>query len=114
MNRILTLASLTAALAFAACDGPRENAGEEADAAANLVDSEDTLRSGPNEEMGARQDAAAEAAADSKEAQADALEAQAAESSAAARQRAATLRNEADTVRKAEPAPPPPAEVNGM
>jgi len=100
---------LAAGLTLASCDGPRENAGEKADAAAGVVDSEDTMRSGPAEEMGARQDDAAEMRADAKEAQADSIEASAAETSEAASQRAAALREAAEADRNAEP-----ADVNGM
>ncbi len=42
--RILAFAAL---MALAACDGPRENAGENADYAAGAVNSPDTLRQGP-------------------------------------------------------------------
>lgn len=103
-----------AALALAGCDGPRENAGEKADAAAGRVGSEDTLRSGPAEEMGAKQDAAAESQADAMEAKADAIEAAAAEARETARQRAETLRKEAETARQVPPPPPVDVEVNGM
>ena len=116
MRHVLKLLVLTTALAAAACDGPRENAGEKADADANLVGSEDTLRSGPAEELGARQDAAAESQADAMEARADAIEDSAKEAREAARQRAEALRKEAEAARKVEAPPPPPpqAEINGM
>jgi pectin methylesterase-like acyl-CoA thioesterase len=114
MRHVLKLLVLTAGLAAAACDGPRENAGEEADAAANRVGSEDTLRSGPAEEMGARQDAAAESQADAMEARAESIEDSAEEAREAARQQAQALRNDAEAARKVEPAPPRQAEVNGM
>ncbi len=117
MRIVLKVLALTTVFAISACDGPRENAGEKADAAAGRVDSEDTLRSGPAEELGAKQDAAAESRADAKEAQAEALEDRAAQASEAARQRAEALRKEAQAVREAPPAPPPrPAdtEINGM
>jgi hypothetical protein len=117
MRHFLSSLILPVALAASACDGPRENAGEKADAAAGAVTSEDTLRSGPAEEMGARQDAAAEGRADAKEAEADSIEASAAETREAARQRAKALRKEADAARKAPADPPPPrkdADINGM
>ncbi|HEX8126975.1 MAG TPA: hypothetical protein VF548_15475 [Allosphingosinicella sp.] len=49
---VLTLA---AGLALAACDGPREQAGEKADNASGAVDGEDSMKSGPAETMGERQ-----------------------------------------------------------
>ncbi|HEX8214719.1 MAG TPA: hypothetical protein VF582_04515 [Allosphingosinicella sp.] len=113
MRHLLKLLVFTAALSAAACDGPRENAGEQADAAANRVGSEDTLRSGPAEEMGARQDAAAESQADAMEARAESIEDSAEQAREAARQRAAALRKEAEAARTVEPAPPQ-AEINGM
>jgi len=118
MRHILKLLVLSAAgLAAAACDGPRENAGEKADAAAGRVGSEDTLRSGPAEEMGAKQDAAAESQADAMEARAESIEDSAEQAREAARQRAEALRKEAEAARAVEapPAPPPtPSEINGM
>ncbi|MDQ3140420.1 MAG: hypothetical protein M3Q15_06815 [Pseudomonadota bacterium] len=113
----LKLLLVALSLSVAACDGPRENAGEKADVAAGTVDGEDTFRSGPAEEMGARQDAAADAMADAKEAEADSLEAAAAETRQAARQRANALRKEAQVVRDAPAAaaaPEPMVDVNGM
>ena len=113
MRQTVQLLALAAALSTASCDGPRENAGEKADFEANRVGSEDTLRSGPAEEMGARQDAAAESQAEAIEARAEAIEASAAEASQAARQRAEALRKEAEAARKSEP-PQPEPEINGM
>jgi len=75
MMRVVLM--LAAVAALAACDGQREQAGEKADNAAGVVNSEDSLESGPAETMGERQDEAKDAAEDAKEAQADALEEQA-------------------------------------
>ena len=61
---------MTALIALAACDGPRENAGENADFAAGVVNSEDTLRQGPAEKLGEAQDIAAKRAEEAKEAEA--------------------------------------------
>ncbi|MBN2974006.1 hypothetical protein JW805_18550 [Roseomonas aeriglobus] len=47
MTRRLGSLVLVASLLLAGCDGPRENAGEQADANAGVVSSEDTLASGP-------------------------------------------------------------------
>lgn len=68
---------LAAAAALAACDGPREQAGEKTDNAAGAVDGEDSMESGPAETAGEQQDQAKDAVEDAKEAQADALEEQA-------------------------------------
>lgn len=114
MRHMLKLALLTAGLAAAACDGPRENAGEQADFEANRVGSEDSLRSGPAEEMGAKQDAAAESRADAIEARADSLEASADEAHEAARQRARSLREQAKATRDPAPPPRPDVDINGM
>lgn len=114
MTRAFQLLLLGTALGLAACDGPRENAGEKADAAAGRVESEDTLRSGPAEEMGARQDAAVDAKADALEAEAESLESEAEERRENARQRADALRKDAEAARKVEPAPQPEPEINGM
>src|SRR5688572_28910107 len=62
MRRICVITCLV--FGIAACDGPREQAGEKADNASGAVGSEDTLRSGPAETMGERQDEAAESAND--------------------------------------------------
>ena len=88
-----------AALALFACDGPRENAGEQADFAAGEVNSEDTLRSGPAEQMGRLQDKADQASRRAADARADALEAAADEKREAADQQADALENEARRVR---------------
>ena len=80
--------ALLGLLALAGCDGPRENAGENADFAAGEVGSNDTLRQGPAEKLGESQDVAEERAEEAKEAEAKALEAQ-----------ADALENQADRVR---------------
>ena len=88
-----------AVAALAACDGPRENAGENADFAAGEVGSNDTLRQGPAEKLGEAQDNAEKRAAQAEEAEAKALEAQADEQRAAADQQADALEDQADLVR---------------
>ncbi len=91
--------ALTAVIALAACDGPREEAGENADFAAGVVNSEDTLRQGPAERLGEAQDIAAKRAEEAKEAEARALEAAADEKREAADQQADALEEQADAVR---------------
>ena len=86
-------------LILAGCDGPQEQAGEEADAASGAVGNEDTLRSGPAESLGELADEAQESAEEAAEAQAQALEKEADAARDAAEQSAAALEQEADTVR---------------
>ena len=95
----MRMIALAALIALAACDGPRENAGENADAAAGAVGSNDTLRQGPAEELGEAQDEAEERAKEAKEAEAKSLEAQADEARKAADQQADALEDQADRVR---------------
>jgi phage/plasmid primase-like uncharacterized protein len=97
--RIPAALTLAAALAVAACDGPREQAGEKADNASGAVDGEDSVKSGPAETMGERQDEAADSANEAKEARADALEEQADSERDSAAQRAEALEQEADKAR---------------
>ena len=87
------------ALGLAGCDGPRENAGEQADFESGAVNSEDTLRSGPAEELGELEDRADEARRRAADARADELEAAADEKREAADQQADALENEAKKVR---------------
>ncbi len=94
--RLLALAAL---IALAACDGPRENAGENADFAAGVVNSPDTLRQGPAEKLGEAQDMADKRAREAKEAEAKALEAAADEKRAEAEKEAEALEQQADAVR---------------
>ena len=82
-----------------ACDGPKEDAGEQADFEAGVVNSEDTLRSGPAETLGEKQDEADQARNAAVEARADALDAAAAERRAAAAEQAQKLEGQADAVR---------------
>lgn len=91
--------ALIALAALAACDGPRENAGENADFAAGEVGSNDTLRQGPAEKLGEAQDMAEKRAEEAREAEAKALEAQADEKRQAAEQQADALEDEAERVR---------------
>ena len=98
--RTLAIAALIAALSsLAACDGPRENAGENADFAAGVVNSPDTLRQGPAERLGEAQDIAAKRAEEAKEAEARSLEAAADERRAVADKEADALEEQADEVR---------------
>ncbi|HZB69087.1 MAG TPA: hypothetical protein VE403_01875 [Sphingomicrobium sp.] len=91
--------ALAALIALLGCDGPRENAGENADYAAGVVNSPDTLRQGPAEKLGEAQDMAAKRAEEAKEAEAKALEAAADEKRAEADQEADALEQQADVVR---------------
>jgi hypothetical protein len=86
-------------LAATACDGPREDAGEQADFASGAVNSEDTLRQGPAEKLGEQQDRVVEARERAKDAQADALEAAAGERREQADQEADALENRAAAIR---------------
>ena len=88
------------ALSLAACDGPREQAGEVADNASGAVNGEDSMTSGPAETMGERQDEAAESANQAREAAADALDQKAEAAEDAAKEQAEKLRQDADAVRK--------------
>lgn len=73
-------------LSIAACDGPRENAGEKADVAAGKVGSEDTMRQGPAERLGEKADEAIERRSEALEARASSVEAAADKASEAAKQ----------------------------
>ena len=95
----MRLIAIAALIALSACDGPRENAGENADFAAGAVGSADTLRQGPAEKLGEAQDVAARRAEEAKEAEARALEATADEKRAAADKEADALDQQADAVR---------------
>ena len=94
--RIIVLAGLAA---LAACDGPRENAGENADFAAGAVNSPDTLRQGPAERLGEAQDIAARRAEEAREAQARALEETADQKREAADREADAIEEEAKRLR---------------
>ena len=94
--RMIALAGLAL---VAACDGPRENAGEKADVASGAVNSEDTLRQGPAERLGEKQDLVERRAQEAREAKARSLEAAADEKRAAADQEADRLEEEAKSVR---------------
>jgi hypothetical protein len=91
--------AFAALIALTACDGPRENAGENADFAAGVVNSPDTLRQGPAERLGEAQDIAAKRAEEAKEAEARSLEASADEKRAIADRQADALEQQADAVR---------------
>lgn len=87
------------AVAVVACDGPRENAGEKVDLEKGAVNSEDTLRKGPAEKLGERQDRAAETRERARDAEADALEAAADERREQADQEADAMDNRAEAIR---------------
>ncbi|HEX9955124.1 MAG TPA: hypothetical protein VGB48_07920 [Allosphingosinicella sp.] len=87
-------------LGLAACDGPREQAGEIADNASGAVDGEDSMKSGPAETMGERQDEAEASANKARDAAADALDQKAEAAEDAAKEKAEELRQQADAVRK--------------
>lgn len=91
--------AMIATLALVGCDGPRENAGEQTDFATGEVNSEDTLRSGPAEELGEKADQADRARQRAIDARADELEAAADEKREAADQLADALENEAKQLR---------------
>ena len=91
--------SILIAAAMVACDGPRENAGEKADFESGAVNSEDTLRQGPAEQLGEKQDRVAETRERAKDAEADALEAAADERRERTDQEADALENRADAIR---------------
>ncbi len=93
---ILVLAGLAT---LAACDGPREDAGEQVDNATGAVRGEDNVRSGPAETLGERRDDTADSAEDAREARADALEDAADEQREAADQRADALEDDARATR---------------
>lgn len=95
----MRMIALLGLVALGACDGPRENAGENADFASGAVGSNDTLRQGPAERLGEAQDIAAKRAEEAKEAEAKALEAAADEKRAIADQEADALEEQADRVR---------------
>jgi hypothetical protein len=100
MTRLaMSLAAAAALGALSSCDGPSEQSGELIDNSTGAVESEDTLRSGPAETLGERQDEARESAGDAADARADALEKQADAGRAAAEQNAEVLEQEADRVR---------------
>lgn len=95
----MRMIALIGLVALAACDGPREDAGENADFVAGAVGSNDTLRQGPAEQLGEAQDKAIRRAEEAIEAEAKSLEAQADEQRKAAEQQADALEAQADRVR---------------
>lgn len=100
MTRRLGSLVLVAGLLLAGCDGPRENAGEQADANAGVVSSEDTLASGPAETVGEAQDRAAESTNAAIEARADAAEDRADALRSTADEKADALEEQARKVRR--------------
>jgi hypothetical protein len=93
------LAAGAALMAVAGCDGAREDAGEQADNAVNLVEGEDAIESGPHETLGEKQDEAAESANEARDARADTLEAQAEEARSTADAEADRLEEAAQKAR---------------
>lgn len=99
MSRASIVAGAAALALLAGCDGAREDAGEQADANAGVVSSEDTIESGPAETTGEAQDRAADSANDAAEARADAAEDEADAMRATADQKADALEDQAKRVR---------------
>jgi hypothetical protein len=99
MTRIVHLIPVALLLVSAACDGPAEQAGEQADAASGATESEDSTASGPSETLGESADEAADSQADAVEARADALEEQADAQRDAAERTAEALEQQADDLR---------------
>jgi hypothetical protein len=99
MRNVSTILAAALIAGLAACDGPREQAGEAADNASGAVKGEDSMSSGPAETMGERQDEALESANQAREAAADALDEKAEAAEAAAQEKAEQLRQQADQVR---------------
>lgn len=95
----LQLVGLALIAFVGACDGPREDGGEQADANAGVVSSEDTIEKGPAERTGEAQDRAADSLNEAIEARADAAEDQADAVRSEADQRADALEEEARRVR---------------
>jgi len=96
-DRLIALLALVGGV-LTGCDGPRENAGEKADAVANV--SGGAFGNGPQERMGEIQDRAARDQAKAIEAQADATEDRADEVRETGDQRAAVLERQAAEIRK--------------
>ncbi|MBB4858310.1 putative membrane protein YqiK [Novosphingobium chloroacetimidivorans] len=92
-----TLIACTALLA--ACDGPHEQAGEKADAAAGAQ--QGPFDSGPSESIGEAQDRVEEDQARAVDARADAAEAKADQARETAEQKADALEKQADAIRDA-------------
>ena len=102
MNVFLKALPVGLLLLSSACDGSQEQAGEQADAAAGVVGSEDSVESGPAENLGEQIDEARESAAEAIDARADALEARADSQIDAAEQRAEALKQQAEELRSRE------------
>lgn len=98
MKRGIFAAALLGSMLVTACDGPREQAGERADAAANKGGG--VLHDGPAERLGAIQDRTARDQAKAIEARADAAEDQADAIKAVADERADALEQEAKKLRR--------------
>jgi uncharacterized membrane protein YqiK len=94
-----TIAALALAVCalLAACDGPRDNAGEKADAAVNASG---VIQDGPQERLGEIQDRTAKDQAKATEAQADAAEDRADEIKTSADQQADALESQAKALRQ--------------
>lgn len=98
MTRRLPLVALACAMLLAGCDGPHEQAGEKADAAAGIKDG--PLSPGPNEKLGEIQDRAERDRKKAIEARADTAEDRADEVRTAADQRADALERQAAELRR--------------
>ena len=97
MNRKFQISALIVCGLLAACDGPRENAGEKADAAVNASG---VIEAGPQERLGEIQDRTAKDRAKAIEAQADTAEDRADEIKTSADQRADALESQAKALRQ--------------
>jgi acyl-CoA reductase-like NAD-dependent aldehyde dehydrogenase len=97
MKQTISALALTVCGLLAACDGPRENAGEKADAAVNASG---VIQGGPQERLGEIQDRTAKDRAKAIEAQADAAEDRADEIKMSAGQRADALERQAKALRQ--------------
>lgn len=103
--KILSGALLSALVLVVSCDGPRENAGERADAVRNAQGREPSAVS--QEELGEMQDKEARDRKKAADAQADAVEHRADEVRASADQEADAMEKQADELRRS--ADPPKA-----
>ena len=101
MIRTATLVVFFAFSLVAGCDGPRENAGEVADARAGVAPADNGFAKGPGEALGEAEDRAVASARQATEAHADAVEDQADIVRRAADQKADVLEDQARSLRKA-------------
>ncbi|VWX47182.1 hypothetical protein [Novosphingobium sp. 9U] len=98
LARGLSTALVACTTLLGACDGPHEQAGEKADAAAGVQ--QGPFESGPSESLGEAQDRVERDQRRAVDARADAAEAKADEVRESADQKADALEKEADAVRR--------------